>query len=461
MAGKVRGITIELSADATGLMNDLKSVNSELKSTGNQLKDVDKLLKLDPGNMDLLKQKTQLLQEQIGNCKEKLETLKQAQADMDANGVDKNSEQYQALQREIIATEQELKKLESTAGSGSAALSKISQVTGTVGEKMETAGKKMSVVSAAIVAFGASAVSAFNEVDSGADIVIKKTGATGDAAEELEKSYKNVAKNIVASWEDIGSAIGEVNTRFKVTGEDLENLSEEFLKFANINEMDVTSAVSGVDMAMKTFNVDQAEAQNVMGLLSKTSQDTGISMDTLLGLLQSSGSTLKEMGLNLESSVMLMGNFEAAGLDSNDMLSKLSKAAAYYTKQGLSMEEGLSDLIARLQGSLSREQTIFDRFIYLINQHAVQEHHMAYYASRMCLTERYLGTVVRQASGITAKEWIDRAIIARIKIELHHTDKAIVQIAEEFNFPNPAFFSKYFRRLTGLTPLEFRKSLSY
>ena len=362
MAGKVRGITIELSADATGLMNDLKSVNSELKSTGNQLKDVDKLLKLDPGNMDLLKQKTQLLQEQIGNCKEKLETLKQAQADMDANGVDKNSEQYQALQREIIATEQELKKLESTAGSGSAALSKISQVTGTVGEKMETAGKKMSVVSAAIVAFGASAVSAFNEVDSGADIVIKKTGATGDAAEELEKSYKNVAKNIVASWEDIGSAIGEVNTRFKVTGEDLENLSEEFLKFANINEMDVTSAVSGVDMAMKTFNVDQAEAQNVMGLLSKTSQDTGISMDTLLGLLQSSGSTLKEMGLNLESSVMLMGNFEAAGLDSNDMLSKLSKAAAYYTKQGLSMEEGLSDLIARLQDSNTEADATAEAF---------------------------------------------------------------------------------------------------
>ena len=109
------------------------------------------------------------------------------------------------------------------------------------------------------------------------------------------------------------------------------------------------------------------------------------------------------------------------------------------------------------QGLKSREQTIFDRFIYLINQHAVQEHHMAFYASKMCLTERYLGTVVRQASGITAKEWIDRALVTRIKVELRHTDKTVAQISDEMNFPNPSFFSKYFRRLTGMTPLEFRE----
>lgn len=351
MAGKIRGITIELGADASGVLDSISKLNSEIKSTQSQIKDVDKLLKLDPGNMTLITQKTQLLQEQIGNTKSKLEELKAAQADMDANGVDKNSAQYQALQREIIATEQQLKTLESTAGSGSAALAKVSQVTGQIGDKMEAVGKKLSVVSAAITALGAAAIAAFNDVDSGADIVIKKTGATGEAAEELEQSYKNVAKNIVADFDDIGSAVGEVNTRFKVTGEDLEDLSEEFLKFANINDMDVTSAVSGVDKALKTFNLDQSKAKDVMGLLSKTSQDTGISMDTLLGLLQSSGATLKEMGLDLGSSVTLMGQFEAAGIDSNEMLSKMSKAAVYFQKNGKDMNEGLSDLISRLQDS--------------------------------------------------------------------------------------------------------------
>ena len=111
-----------------------------------------------------------------------------------------------------------------------------------------------------------------------------------------------------------------------------------------------------------------------------------------------------------------------------------------------------------LKASQSREQTIFDRFIYLVNQHATREHQISFYAEKMCLTERYLGTVIRQASGTTAKEWIDRALLEHIKIELKHTDKSIAQISDEMDFPNPAFFSKFFKRLADKTPLEYRLS---
>ncbi|MBQ8486429.1 MAG: AraC family transcriptional regulator [Prevotella sp.] len=111
----------------------------------------------------------------------------------------------------------------------------------------------------------------------------------------------------------------------------------------------------------------------------------------------------------------------------------------------------------RLQSSMTREQTVFDRFIYLVNQNAIREHHINFYAERMCLTERHLGTVVRQTSGITAKQWIDRAIITRIKVELKHTDKSIAQISDEMRFPTPSFFCKYFKRLTGQTPQIFRQ----
>ncbi len=111
-----------------------------------------------------------------------------------------------------------------------------------------------------------------------------------------------------------------------------------------------------------------------------------------------------------------------------------------------------------LKASQSREQTIFDRFIQLVNQHAMREHQISFYADRMCLTERYLGTVIRQASGTTAKEWIDRALIEHIKIELKHTDKSIAQISDEMDFPNPSFFSKFFKRLADKTPLEYRLS---
>lgn len=105
----------------------------------------------------------------------------------------------------------------------------------------------------------------------------------------------------------------------------------------------------------------------------------------------------------------------------------------------------------------SREQTIFDRFMQLVNQHCTEHRKLDYYAQRICLTQRYLGTVICQTSGITAKEWIDRALITRIKVELLHTDKTIAGIADDLGFTNPAFFSKYFKRLTGLTPQKYRE----
>ena len=110
----------------------------------------------------------------------------------------------------------------------------------------------------------------------------------------------------------------------------------------------------------------------------------------------------------------------------------------------------------QLASSRSREHSIFDRFLQLVTLHCAEHHQIGYYAERMCLTERYLSTVIRQASGTTAKDWIDRALITRIKIELRHTDKPAAQIAEEMHFANPSFFSKYFRRLTGMTPGEYK-----
>ena len=107
--------------------------------------------------------------------------------------------------------------------------------------------------------------------------------------------------------------------------------------------------------------------------------------------------------------------------------------------------------------SPSHGTDIFNRFIQLVNSHVRQEHKMDYYANRMCLTQRYLGSVVREVSGASAKEWIDRALVTEAKVVLKHSDKSVAQIAEDLHFPSPSFFSKYFRRLTGLTPAEYRQ----
>lgn len=351
MVGKIRGISIELSADTSGIVKGLKEADATIRKTQKELRDINKLLKLDPTNMTLLKQRTQALQTEIGGTSKKLQELKTLEKSMKAEGVDENSEQFKALQREIIETEQKLKQLESTAGSGSATMLAISNNAKKLGDGLQNAGKKLLPVTAGITALGAASVKAFKEVDTGADTVIKKTGATGEAAEELKGIYEEVATTVSGSFEDAGKAVGEINTRFGLTGDELTTLSQDFMKFAKITDQDVESAVIGVDHAMKTFGVATEDADGVLGLLAKTSQDTGISVETLEGLLQNSGDQLKEMGLGLTESVQLMGNFEKNGLDSNKMLSRLAKAAAHYSKEGKSMSEGLSDLIDGLQDS--------------------------------------------------------------------------------------------------------------
>lgn len=99
---------------------------------------------------------------------------------------------------------------------------------------------------------------------------------------------------------------------------------------------------------------------------------------------------------------------------------------------------------------------IFDRFIYLVNQNCRQHRQLDFYAQKICVTERYLGTVVRKVSGVTAKDWIDQAVISAAKVMLRHSKKQIGQIADELSFPNASFFCKYFKRLTGITPQEYR-----
>ena len=103
-----------------------------------------------------------------------------------------------------------------------------------------------------------------------------------------------------------------------------------------------------------------------------------------------------------------------------------------------------------------REKKIFQTIILLVNQSNGIKRKLSYYASCMNLTQRYLGTVVKQVSGITAKEWIDRSTIQRIKVMLRHSDKQIAQISYELGFPNESFFSKYFKRITGTTPKTYR-----
>lgn len=106
---------------------------------------------------------------------------------------------------------------------------------------------------------------------------------------------------------------------------------------------------------------------------------------------------------------------------------------------------------------LTHQESIFQQFISLVNAHSKSERNVSFYAGKLCLTPRYLNTVIRQASHQTVMDWINQSIILEAKVLLKHSNLLVYQISDELNFPNPSFFCKFFKRITGMTPQEYQK----
>lgn len=105
---------------------------------------------------------------------------------------------------------------------------------------------------------------------------------------------------------------------------------------------------------------------------------------------------------------------------------------------------------------LSRAEKVLRQFLALVNQYARTQRNIEFYADRLCLSPHYLSNLVREACGQTVMQWINRSVILEAKVLLKHSDLLTYQIADELNFPNPSFFSKFFKRMTGMTPGEYR-----
>lgn len=217
MAGKIKGITIEIGGDTTNLDKAMKDLGKESKNLDSQLRQINNSLKFNPGNADLIAQKQRVLAESIENTKSKIDILKQAQKEAEIafkNG-EIGAEEYEKLQREVLKAENQLENLEKKQ-------KELNDTWKETGEKIENFGQKTSEygqkitkgVTVPILGVGAGAMKAFSEVDEGLDTIITKTGATGKAAEGLENSFKNVYSSFPADSEEVGNAIGEINTQF-------------------------------------------------------------------------------------------------------------------------------------------------------------------------------------------------------------------------------------------------------
>ena len=175
---------------------------------------------------------------------------------------------------------------------------------------------------------------AYLEFDAGRDAVVKATGATGEAADELAKSMTNVSRKVKGDFSAIGSAVGEVNTRFGYTGEELENTTEQFMKFAEITGMDATKAVQTVSKAMNNAGIDSSDYSEVLDEIAVAAQASGISAEKLAESLTKYGSQTRAAGLNTKESIALFAQFEKSGVNAEMALGGLKTAVKSWSDEG-------------------------------------------------------------------------------------------------------------------------------
>lgn len=485
MAGKIKGITIEIGGDTAPLQKALQGVNREATTSTRELKQIDKALKFDTGNVTLLTQKQEVLAKQVTTTKEKLEILRQAQSQVEAQFQkgEIGADQYRAFQREVETTQNVLKGYESK-------LESVNQTLGSHGNKVETtkdklnqleteqaqlaseseklnssfklqesqlgsntseseklalAQKKVSAqselverqisnlekqleltkseygensveanklektmnetkvaynqlqnemeemassstvakdslsetnqllkadilmefseklgeLSQKLIEFGQNALDAFRQVDEGMDIIVTKTGATGDGLDEMTAIAERVAVAIAgAGFEEAGSAVGEVNTQFGLMGESLETTAKELLKFSQINGSDVSNSTIQSKQALEAYGLSVDWLSDVLDSVTYVAQSTGVSVDDLMNKAIAGAPQIKALGFAFDEGVALIGQFEQAGVDSSAALSSLSKAAVNYAKDGKSLEEGLKGTIDAIQNSTNETEAL-------------------------------------------------------------------------------------------------------
>lgn len=238
MAGSIKGITVEIGGDTTGLSKALGGINKEISSTQKQLKEVERLLKLDPKNTELLAQKQRLLSEAITETSTKLDALKQAEAKAQEQFKkgELSRQEYEKLQRQIIATEQKLQSLASQASKSKKMLESISSAAGGVSDKLGKLGDKLAPVTAGVLGLGTAALST---VDS-----------TEELRSDLSKLDQNAKEHKVSidtarkAWEDFAIASDETDSAVEATSNLLqagftesnlqkavENLTGAYLRF--------------------------------------------------------------------------------------------------------------------------------------------------------------------------------------------------------------------------------------
>ena len=359
--GRIKGITIEIGGDTTKLEASLKSVNQEIKGTESKLKDINKLLKMDPGNTELLSQKYKTLQQEIKATKEKLDTLKETskQADQALKDGTISKEQYDALQREIAETEQSLKSLEQEYKNfGSVQAQQIAaagEKMKELGGKVEDAGKTLTThVTLPLAAVGAAGVKSFAEVDKTMQLTNKTMGNTEEQAELLNKAMKDAAANSTFGMKDAATA----TLNFARAGLDAEQAASALAPAMNLaagegGDLDTVSA--GLVATINGFHGSFEDAGHYADVFAAACNNSALDVDSLSHAMSVAAPIFSSAGYSVNDAALYMGVMANNGIDADKAANSLKTGLARLVspaKEGAEMMDKLGISVTNSDGTM-------------------------------------------------------------------------------------------------------------
>ena len=353
MANRIAGITIEIGGDTTNLQKSLKDVDKTLKTTQANLKDINKLLKLDPTNTGLLTQKQKQLETAIKTTKQRLTELKQAQTQFA-----KGSDEWNAIEREIVSTEQDLQRLESEYRSFGSVAKQVVMAAGEqmkkLGDKITAAGRKFAPVSKTAAAFltsmGALGLKAVDTADD-LETLAQQTGLTTDEIQRMQYASELVD----VSLDDITGALRKMKGNMKDGNATFEQLGVS-IRDADGNMRSATDVFYDSLTALSQIENETERDQLAMALFGK-------SADELAGIIDDGGQALKEYGDEAERMGMIMSEEELSALsDINDQVEKMKNLfKGNALKLGAKIAEAAAPIVEKLAAALGKVAEWFDK----------------------------------------------------------------------------------------------------
>lgn len=380
MPGNIKGITIEFRGDTSKLDKALRDIGKETKSLDRELKQIDKALKFNPTSVELWSQKQKVLSQRIDETNERLKLLKEAKEKADADpNVDKESEEYRKLCRDIEVTENQLKRFQAELRKvGNVQLKALSEQFKQIGKKATEVGKTLTrKISAPLAAVGAASLKVGMDFDKAMSQVAATMGKTVDEISDLRDFAQEMGSTTAFSATQAAEGLNYMALAGYSAEQSMEMLPT-VLNLAAAGNMELAAASDMVTDAQSALGLTTKETVDLVDQMAKASSTTNTSVSQLGEAMLTVGGTAKMMKGGTKELSQVLGLLADNGIKGaeggtalRNILLSLSaptnKAAAEMNKLGLdvfdangnmrSMEDIIGDLNGALAGMSDEERT--------------------------------------------------------------------------------------------------------